>query len=180
MKKLGAVLCILILFSGVSFGQGVSIMGGLTFPTGDFGDLYDTGFGLKGTFEYPISPGLGITGTTGYLHWSTSETFFGESLDITTTSIPLLGGVRYYFGAGDLLPYVNAELGLHILSVKAELFGESESESETEFGFGVGGGLLFAIGPNLFLDANAKYNSISTEGTSLDFISLFVGVRIPL
>ncbi len=183
MKRIVIGLCVVLLLAGVSFGQGnmgVSVMGGLTFPMGDFGDLYGTGFGLNGVFQYYINPALAITGTTGFMRWSDSITFFGEKLTISTTSIPLLGGVRYYLMPGDLSPYAGAELGLHILSTGVSGFGESESESEVEFGFGFGGGVLYALNPNLYLDANLKYNSISGEGSSLNFLGLFVGVYIHL
>lgn len=180
MKKLGAVLCILILFSGVSFGQSVSIMGGLTFPTGDFGDLYDTGIGVSGIFEYALGPSLAITGKAGYLRWSDSVQEVGVSVDHSMTSIPLLGGVRFYFAPGDLSPYVSAEAGLHMTSWEVSGGGMSFSDSESYFGFGVGGGVLFSIGTSLYLDANVKYNSIDPGEDSGDFISLFVGVRFPL
>lgn len=190
MRRFITIFCVLVLFTGASFGQGnmgVSVMGGATFPTGDFGDVYGTGFGVNGVFHYALSPSLSIIGTTGYLRWSDSqsESFFGETfeMDVTIGSIPILAGVRYYLMPGDFSAYLNGELGIHILSFKTEgsMMGEtfSESTSETEFGFGVGAGALFAISPSMLLDANVKYNSISGEGSSLDFISVLVGVHFP-
>jgi opacity protein-like surface antigen len=182
MKKIAIGICVIILISGVSFAQenpGISAMGGLTFPTGDFGDVYGTGFGLKGVFQYPLNPTISITGTTGLMRWSDSLVFLGESLETSITTIPVLGGVRLFFAAGDIAPYANGEIGFHILTSKVSGFGESESDSNIEFGFGFGGGLLYALTSTLFLDANLQFNSISGDGSSLHFISLFVGIHIP-
>lgn len=182
-----AILCILLLSSGASFGQGkvsVSVSGGLTSPTGDFGNAFNTSLGIDGVFEYALNPSVSIIGTTGYLYWSESFGLFGATWKESISSIPILGGARYYFAPGNISPYANAEAGLHILSFSGDGsfldFSYSDSDSDTRFGFGIGGGVLFAILPSLHLDANLKYNSIRTEGSSLDFFRLFFGVRIPL
>jgi len=182
MKRILISLCVVLLLTGVSFGQGnmgVSIMGGLTFPTGDFGDVYGTGYGLNGVFQYYINPTLAITGTTGDMRWSYSIYRFNENLTFSTTSIPLLGGARYYFMSGNLSPYAGAELGLHILTTSVAGPRGSNSDSEVKFGFGFGGGFIYTINPTLYLDTNLKFNSTSGEDSALNFFSLFVGIHIP-
>ena len=90
--------------------------------------------------------------------------------------------------AGDKFkPYVAGELGMHFVTFDVPAivipgFGtiEGGSSSDSYFGFGAGAGFLYKMGPNLDLDVNAKYNSISTEGSSSSYISVMAGVLIAL
>ena len=110
MKQLLFVLLLAVLFTGFINAQGKMALGvqaGIALPMGDFGDVYDMGFGGTATFAYHINPMLDITGSVGYLTWS------GKDLDYTFSSVPVLVGVRYYFGQGKFHPYVTGELGMH-------------------------------------------------------------------
>lgn len=182
MKQLLSVLLLAVLFTGFINAQNkmaVGIQAGIALPMGDFGDGFDMGFGGTGTFAYHINPMLDVTASVGYLTWGAKEG------DATFSSIPVLVGARYYFGKDKFNPYAAAELGIHFSTVDIPeviipgfgTFGGG-SESGSDFGFGVGAGFLYKMGPNLDLDVNAKFNSISSEGSSSSFISVMAGVLI--
>jgi len=177
MKQLLSVLLLAVLFTGFINAQSKMAFGlqaGIAIPTGDFGDVYDMGFGGQGNFAYHINPMLDVTASVGYLTWS------GKDADYTFSSVPLLAGLRYYFGKDKFKPYIAGELGVHFTSFDYEFSGVSYSSSDSYFGFGAGAGFLYKMGPNLDLDVNAKYNSISTEGSSSSYISVMAGVLIAL
>jgi len=186
MKLLTIAALSFVLMTSHSFADdraSLTAWGGLGLPTGYLGDLYDSGIGFEGNFEYLVTPSLGITASAGYYSWSDSqelEEFFDESFDISLSTIPLLAGVRYYVIPWSTSPYLSAEVGLHIVSWDESFMGETASDSGSDIGFGVGGGLLLFLNPDFQLDAHVKYNSINTERDSLDFISLLIGVRIVL
>lgn len=184
MKKL--ILVLFITVFAVSFVQAqgkiaIGANGGVFLPMGDFGDGYDMGFGGNAIFVYHLQPNLDITGSAGYQTWS------GKNADYTFSSIPVLAGIRYFFGKGKFLPYVNGELGMHFVTVDVPAivipgFGTvgGGSSSDSFFGFGAGGGFLYEIGNKLNLDVNAKFNSISSEGGSSNYINITGGVLVEL
>jgi opacity protein-like surface antigen len=183
MKQLLSVLLLAVLFTGFINAQNKMAFGlqaGVAIPMGDFGDGFDMGFGGQGNFAYHISPMLDVTASVGYLTWSAKEG------DATFSSIPVLVGARYYFGKDKFNPYVAGELGMHfstfdmpeVVIPGVGTFGGSESSSD--FGFGAGAGFLYKMGPNLDLDVNAKFNSISSEGDASNYISIMAGVLIGL
>lgn len=182
MKQLLSVLLLAVVFTGFINAQSKMAFGlqaGVAIPMGDFGDGYDMGFGGQGNFAYHISPMLDVTASVGYLTWS------GKEADYTFSSVPVLVGARYYFGKDKFNPYVAGELGMHFVSVDIPTvtiggFTFGGSSSDSFFGFGAGAGFLYKMGPNLDLDVNAKFNSISSEGSSSSYISVMAGVLIGL
>ena len=184
MKQLLSILLLAVLFTGFINAQNKMAFGlqaGVAIPMGDFGDGYDMGFGGQGNFAYHISPMLDVTASVGYLTWS------GKEADFTFSSIPVLVGARYYFGQAKFNPYVAGELGMYfstfdVPEIVIPGFGTigGGSESGSDFGFGAGAGFLYKMGPNLDLDVNAKFNSISSEGDASNYISIMAGVLIGL
>ncbi len=188
MKRLILVVFAFIFITNLSLARdnmSLSFLGGLAIPTGDFGDLYDTGIALQGIFEYRITPSLGITASGGYLSFSESveyPEFPGEIFDRTFSTIPLLAGVRYYIIPDATSPYLNAEVGLHMVSWERDepFLDEPASASGSDIGFSAGGGLLLHLNPDFQIDARAQYNSINTETDPLTYFSGVVGIRILL
>ncbi|MBE0539709.1 MAG: outer membrane beta-barrel protein [Ignavibacterium sp.] len=179
MKQLLSILLLAVLFTGFINAQSKMAFGlqaGVAIPLGDFGDGYDLGFGGQGTFAYHINPMFDVTGSVGYLTWS------GKADGVTFSSVPVLVGVRYYFGQDKFNPYVSGELGMHFITseFKEENSEISISSSDSFFGFGAGAGFLYKMGPNLDLDVNAKFNSISSEGSARNYIGIMAGVLIAL
>lgn len=173
MKKLALVLMAVAALGSMSFAQkGAMSLGGdvgLFMPTGDMSDWYSMGFGFCPVFKYMLNDKLGITGTTGYVMWSAKEEIMG--IEYSASDIPIKGGVKYYFGAAKMKPYVQGEFGLHMVSAKAEgsysimgyTYTIDESASETEMGFSFGGGFEMPMGEKMNLNLLAQYESIMEE-----------------
>ena len=184
MKQLLSVILLAVLFTGFIQAQGkmaAGVQAGIAIPMGDFGDGYKMGFGGAGNFVYHINPMLDVTGSIGYL------TFSGKEADYTFSSIPVLAGIRYAFGKGNLNPYASGELGLHFGTfdtpeIVSPGFGTigGGSASSTDFGIALGAGFLYQLSPKLDLDVNAKFNNIFSEGSSTSFISIMAGVLVAL
>jgi len=179
MKKILAVLFVLLLVAGYTNAQGKIALGvnaGIALPMGDFGDGYDMGFGGNALFAYHVNPNVDVTGSAGYLTWSGKDANDGA----TFSSIPVMVGARYLFGQGQFHPYIGAELGMHFANFSYEFMGVDYSSSDSYFGWGAGAGFLYRVGNNMDLDVTAKYNSISSEGSASDYVSVFVGLLFGL
>lgn len=118
----------------------VGIGAEIALPMGDFGDGFSTGFGATAKVFYGISAKADITATVGYLHFGMKG---NEYISGHVGMIPIQFGYRHSFDGF----YAEPQLGLMLLSSKAEikgssgLFGKtSGTASETKFGLGIGGG----------------------------------------
>lgn len=96
-----------------------------------------TFFGIGALFRYEflgVSPQLTITARLGYIFGLSKEVVPG--VDVSLSSLPLLGGVKYYFRSsrGDLREglYVGGELG--IFYNKSKISGGFGGDSETDLG----------------------------------------------
>ncbi len=180
-------LAVLMLVSAVSFTQekaSVGLWGGLAFPTGHYGDVYDTGFGFSGSFEYRLNQALGFTASVGNFRWSVSEVVqdqFGlgheEEYESSMSTIPILGGIRYYLLPGDFSPYACVELGIHFVKWEETFLDETLTGSGSDYGVALGAGTLIYLNSNIQIDAHIKYNSINTENESITFVSTLIGMR---
>jgi|GEM_PF-1077322 len=180
-------ITILMLVSAVSFTQekaSVGLWSGLAFPTGHYGDIYDTGFGFAGSFEFRLNPGLGLTASVGNFRWSLTEIVpdqfglgFEEEYKSSLSTIPVLGGIRYYVLPDGFSPYAFAEVGIHFVKWEETFLDETLTGSGSDYGFGLGAGTLMYLNPNFQVDAQIKYNSINTENESITFVSTLIGVR---
>jgi hypothetical protein len=175
MKKVLVVLIALFCLVGITNAQskfGVSVQGGVGLPMGDFGDLCKTGFGGFATGTYTINPNLDVIATVGYM------TFSWKNVDDASSSyIPILGGVRYYFGKDKFRPYVTGMAGIFSGKTKFKVFGIEVEGTSSDFGFGAGGGFLYELGKKLNLDVTATYNSISADGSTSNWLTVGAGVH---
>ncbi len=120
-------------------------------PVGDFGDAYSFGIGGTVQGEYKAAEDLGITLNAGYI------TYSGKDITVSGVGIfkvpsfgliPVLAGVKYYFGGG---AYAHGQLGAG--------FGTDEGDG-VNFMYSPGLGYLFAPG----FDAELKYTGLSSSG----------------
>lgn len=155
MKKILLTVAAIACISVASLAQGrFSIGADLALPLGDFADA--VGFGIGGTarYEAPINDNISWMATAGFISFMKKEQDLGSfgTVDVSSTAIPIQGGIKYYFTESFNGFYAAGELGVHMVSVKVEGGGESESESETEFSFAPGVG--YHLGA---LDLGARY-----------------------
>ncbi len=141
-----------------------SIGGGVvaSMPIGNFGDAANTGFGVRGSFQYFFAHLFAFQATLAYISYST------DSDDVSFSNIPLLFGISYYIALNQaLFLYLAANVGLNFVSASVDLgiYG-SGSNSNTKFGFSPAAGLLIpmttsiALLPYLQLNMVDEYNSL--------------------
>jgi len=175
MKKALVVLIALLCMVGLTNAQGkfgASIQGAASLPLANFGDAYKMGFGGLATGTYSASPSVDIVVTSGYLTYVSKA-----SSDVTFSAIPILGGVRVYFGKDKFLPYVTAQAGMYSCTAKVTLFGSSFTSSDTKFGFAGGAGVMYKFNAKTALDITAAYSSIATDTKATTFLNIGAGVH---
>lgn len=140
----------------------------LGLPLGDFGDLAKMGFGASVRYDKEIQDKLSWTATGGFLSYSNKDQG-GTSISGSTTMIPIMGGVKYYFNESNNGLYAGADLGLVFASFSADIPGfGSYSTSETKFGFAPGVGYRVSS-----FDFSARFNLVS-DLNSLGFRAAYV------
>jgi len=94
--------------TGAAWAIGVGL--GFRAPTGDFGDLYDGGFGANVVMEFPLAPTISAYGDVGY------TTFYGQDLVIDGTTATAVDDIDVWgfsagakFGIGGF--YLGGEVG---------------------------------------------------------------------
>lgn len=160
----------------VSFG----ISGGLSMPTGDFGDGFKSGYNISGLlqFQQPTWP-VAIRVEGQYQDFSGKDGLDGAS----AKTIGGLANVLYYFPTKSTVrPYLTGGLGFfHIKgdagdACSAELGADACSSSENKFGYDLGAGLEFQLsGMSTFIEAN--WQSVQTEGSATRMIPIRVGIK---
>ena len=193
MKKINYVILFIVLSVTMLAAQskyGIGINALYTTPTGDFGDVYKSGFGGIASLTYEANESIQLSLNLGYEEFGFNNDKYNQMLvdffgafDKTTTIdiqsklniIPVMIGGKYFLTSSSFRPYAAVDLGMHIVSVSASsiiINGESitavASQSTAVFAWGIGAGFLYKIGPKIDLDVNAKINGNSLEvGTSM-------------
>lgn len=143
------------------------ILAGASMPTGDAGDVYDTGFNIGATLG--ISPALMPVGLRidGVYH-SFGASGAGEDLSLITATANATLGIPLGAMPG-VSPYLIGGLGLY----SADAGGE---DRENEFGWNIGAGLSFALaGFSTF--AEVRYNSFSLgDDNDISFVPITFGI----
>ena len=134
-------------------------------PVGDFGDTHSFGIGGSLQGEYKADTDLGITLNAGYITYSGKEVTFPQPIGTIKMEsfglIPILAGVKYYFGGG---AYAHGQLGIGM--------GTDEGQG-SNFMYSPGIGYMFAPG----LDAELKYTGLSSSGENTGSANS-VGLRL--
>ena len=148
----------------IGFGGGISI------PTGDFGDAVKSG--------YLAQVVAGITGPTGKLGGRVNGTYthhgFDGVNDARARFIGAMGDLVFTPGVPEakLRPYLLGGLGFQNVSITSV----PDDISETKFAYNFGAGVNIGMGgAKLFIEG--RWLSIQTEGESTSMIPLSVGVR---
>lgn len=174
MKKLLLLTAIagMFAFSNVSAQTSDPAMGGsklgigadFAFPTGDFGDISDFGYGGSLQFQTPIAQKLNFTASAGYLNFKGKDIDFPGVGTINGGNIgfiPVKAGINYFLAENF---YVGGELGAAI---------GTKDGSETSFIYTPHIGVEFPVADNGSIDLAARYEAWSNDGTIR-----FVGLRL--
>lgn len=176
MKRFGlallAVMALCVVAVRPATAQNIrwGVAAGLLMPMSDYSNDDKLGFtgGLGGTYNLP--GGVGIRADVSY--GTTSE-----KSGVTDHNTNILGGMLsavYAFGTAGPKPYVTGGLGLANVKVKS---GGTELFSETKVAFAFGAGVSLPMGTGgSRLFAETRYTSVSTSGTSTQFLPIVVGV----
>lgn len=154
----------------VSFG----IAGGLSMPTGDFGDAVNTGYNISGLVQYkgPMWP-VALRLEAQWQHFGIDS----DVIDAGVRSLGALANVLYYIpSAGMVKPYLTGGLGLLNFKVDDDACPADADCSSTKFGFDFGAGLEFQLsGMSTFVEAN--WQSIQTEGSATRMFPIRFGIK---
>lgn len=160
----------------VSFG----IAGGMSMPTGDFGDGFKSGYNVSGLlqFQQPTWP-VALRIEAQYQDFSAKD-----GVDVSAKSMGGLANALYYFPTKSTVrPYVTGGLGFFHFKMDASAICEDLpvdtdecSRSDNKFGFDFGAGLEFQLsGMSTFVEAN--WQSVQTEGAATRMFPIRVGIK---
>lgn len=147
---------------------GFNVRAGAALPTGDFGDVAETGFtiGAGLSFQPALLP-IGLRFDGDYNRFS-GDNLGGGDFNINiwalTANAVLAPPLSPIYGIGGL--------GFYSLGVSAEGIN---SESETELGFNVGAGFRLPLtGFNTFVEA--RYHSVGGDGGRTNYVPIVFGL----
>jgi hypothetical protein len=143
--------------------------GGVVLPTGDFGDLANTGWEAMGGVMFNLGTlpfGIRVDGSYGQN--SGDEDVLGA--DAKAKFFGGLAGAQFGFGsdAAPVHPYILGMVGMVNNKFEAGGFDESNTDFAWQGGAGINIGKFFVEG---------KYRSIMTEGESTNMIVVTGGIR---
>lgn len=164
----------------------LSVGGGMTVPTSDASDAFDSGFNLRGMVEM-TPPGFPVElrGTLGY---DKMDMKFADPMTQSGSAAftQLLGGATVGMWMGPVRPYVGLDLGAFFVKAQSELGGVETSDSNTSFGMDGALGMQARLGPvgafvearilNVFTDQGYNPAALNLENTQS--IPVTFGVRL--
>lgn len=209
MRKIVVVL--LLSVTSVMFAQDKSklsttLNAGLAFPSGDFGNVYNTGFGGELSIAYNLEWNSQLYASLGYSHWSINNDNLNNNstapgiydVKAPVTALPVLLGVRWFWQQENFAPYLLIEGGIYNYSLEVSgtytnngtvtiIRPKDETYRESSFNIGLGG--IWQLNDDVDLDIKARYHFVSSskkynlgdgaydaEFNTSKFISLMAGI----
>ncbi len=134
---------------------------GISSPSGDFGDVFDSGLGFGGSLGYGISRRV-------MLSVAISHHEFGGDLPRDEASMtPVTFNADYAFPTNSrIIPFIGGGIGMyHHSETVQDLFGPGVDfqDDETAFGWNLGAGLAGPIGRKTLLGAGFRFHSVSGD-----------------
>jgi opacity protein-like surface antigen len=146
----------------------IGASGGIAFPTGDLGTATNTGYNIGVILGYkPRLLPLAVRAEAAYNQFGIEG---GGSINIPSFT----GNLAYELPLGmSFTPYAVGGVGLYRPSAD---IGGGTSDTENDFGWNVGGGIKIPLSSSFETFIEARYNSFNTNGTTLSFIPVTVGI----
>lgn len=142
-------------------GPKLGIGAEFAFPMGDFGDVFNLGYGGSLLYQHPVAPNLNLTANAGFINFQTKDLPIVGKLN--SGFIPVKVGARYFVAENF---YLNGEVGA--------AFGTKEG-SGTRFAYSPGVGIEFPVADKSSIDVGARYEGWSKgDGT---VAPSFIGLR---
>ena len=175
MKMGYMVVLAATLFSSVSFAQKgnnqIGAGGDLSFPVGDFGDHFKTGFGVYVKGMLGVGKAGQVTLTTGYSGFKER----GSWTDYTSTVniIPLFLGYRHYFNS----LFVEPQLGYAMYGSKY-VSPDDGSWTESDGALNVAACIGYIFDKQV--EVSARYQTGGKDGWNVNVFGLRVGYNFSL
>lgn len=143
-----ATLLMLSAAPGSVFGQGIFAGGGVTIPTGDFGDFADTGWIASAGFSFDVGDAGLSAGVEGFYGENKHDADVSGVADGDKTNpYGAMGFLLYRAGDPESVgPYFYGGAGLMVHKFSP---ATGEGDSETNFGYEAGAGLDFPFADNV-------------------------------
>ncbi len=180
----------------------VGPMGGVSVPTGDFGDVAKLGFNGGVTGTYMIDPMWGVGADLGYHMWNAKDEFndalnqevIDQVFDETGIVIPSpnaevkFSALQYtahvlWMAPGESKTKPWAKLGVGSYNIKTKVTSDivDFDDSANKVGFNVGGGVSFATSSAMGVGVGVAYHMINTKddatgATNTNIITANVGL----
>lgn len=143
---------------------------GISTPTGNFGDAFDSGLGFGGSIGYGISRQVMLSAAISH-HEFDHQVFNDESVSVT----PFTFNADYVFPtSGKIMPWVGGGIGMY--SVSDEIVGLPDLD-ETDFGLNFGAGIAAPIARSTLLGGGFRYHFVSgDELPDTEFFTFQIGL----
>ncbi len=179
MKKLFAtVIVVTFLCTSNSFAQiKTTINAGLQFPTSDFKNDVNNGYGGSISFDYsiPLSP-VSLAFSAGYNRWNFNDNNpFNKGYYYY--NLPLMAGIRYFSTGTTVDTYLGGDVGL---AISKNNIPNSGSSSDFIYSPVIGVRYKFSPIGLVALDINVRYNVIRTSGSTTTWVGLNTGLSFGL
>jgi len=151
--------------------------GGASFPAGNFGDAFNTGYGFGGSIGYGLSRDVLISAGLAYHNFEASR-----NQDIDWSITPFTMNADYRIPShGSVAPWIGGGIGLYRVKTEVPVGGpggEIVEEDFNNFGLNFGGGIGAPLGKKMIFGTGAKFHWVAGDERIIDtpFVTLQVGV----
>ena len=148
--------------------QSISLAGGLSVPTSNFGDAFDSGYNgtLGFNFGAPLIPvGARLEGSINGFNAKGSGNGDFRVLSATANAT---------FGLG--MPYIIGGIGYYNAREKVTVGTLTSSQTESGAGFNIGAGLSFPL-PALSPFLEVRYHQMTGNNSDVKFIPITFGIK---
>jgi opacity protein-like surface antigen len=152
--------------------------GGASFPMGNFGNGYQSGFGAGGSIGYGVSERVLISWGAAYHNFDHEQVN-----DVNASITPYTIGVDYKVPVtSGITPWVGGGFGLYHVAESDDLgSGVTASVSENNFGLHFGAGIGAPIGAKTMIGTGLKFHYVGGDNfIDTPFITYQIGVAAVL
>lgn len=154
------------------------VHGGASFPLGNFGNGYQTGFGGGGSIGYGVSEHVLVSWGVAYHHFDNQE-----ASNVNASVTPYTIGVDYKIPSRrGIAPWISGGFGLYHVAESADLgSGVTASVSENNLGINFGVGIGAPVGSKTMIGTGLKFHYVGGDNfIDTPFLTYQVGVAAVL